>query len=545
MAFPGYRASIPEFIHSVARQFSDRELIVLGQRRLSYQQAERQSAQLAKAMLSKGITKGSHVGLLMPNGPDFLLALLAATRIGAVVIPVNTFLKAAELRYVLQHADIEILLSVAALHNNRYVERLEQALPELKSHTEGLLLLENAPYLRHIYIWNNMPDALPSWANDSKSLSDSALLTARVDDDFLAAVEQQVSPADRMLIIYSSGSTGTPKGVIHSQGSVVKHSFNVLSRRALEEDDRIYSPLPFFWVGGLVFTLFAIMHKGAMLVCEEVFEPGRVLEIIETEGITQAHGFPHYGRALADHPDAKTRDLSTLRAGIMYDILPANARPKDPQLRSNSLGMTETCGPHSLDRMDVDLPESLRGSFGHPVDGVELRIVDPDSGQPLPANAEGELCVRGYSLMQGLYKMEREEVFDKDGFYHTGDICHLNEDKVLFFHGRSGDMIKTGGANVTPQEVEAVINLQAEVLQSFVVGVADEARGQLVAAVVMLNAGASLAADDLASRLRDQLASYKLPRHYFFKNRDEIPFADSGKVDRRSLIQQLERELQA
>jgi acyl-CoA synthetase (AMP-forming)/AMP-acid ligase II len=211
-------------------------------------------------------------------------------------------------------------------------------------------------------------------------------------------------------------------------------------------------------------------------------------------------------------------------------------RPADPELRSNALGMTETCGPHAIDRMDIDLPEHLRGSYGRALDGVEHRIVDPDSGTILPAGSDGEVCIRGYNVMQGLYKVEREDCFDADGFYHSGDSGHLNEEGFLFFKARLGDLIKTAGANVAPREVEIAIDEQPEVQCSYVVGLPHPDRGQDVVAAVVLNAGQTLDAATLRRRLKQELSSYKVPGKMVFCAKDDIPFTDSGKVDKRRLI---------
>ena len=201
--------------------------------------------------------------------------------------------------------------------------------------------------------------------------------------------------------------------------------------------------------------------------------------------------------------------------------------------------MTETCGPHTIDRMDHDLPEALRGSFGRAAEGVAHKIVDPASGERLPAGSEGEICIRGYNVIQGLYKVEREDCFDAEGFYHSGDSGYFNEDGVLFFKARLGDLIKTGGANVAPREVELAIDEQPEVHCSYVVGLPHPDRGQQVAAAIVLNDGAALDASTLRERLRQQLAAYKVPVNVFFCSQEDIPFTDSGKVDKRRLAEYL------
>src|SRR5262245_36865336 len=201
--------------------------------------------------------------------------------------------------------------------------------------------------------------------------------------------------------------------------------------------------------------------------------------------------------------------------------------------------MTESSGPHTFDRMDVDLPERLRGSFGQAVPGLEHKIVDPETGAVLPPGTPGEICVRGYSLMQGLHKVEREDTFDRDGFYHTGDGGYFDADGVLFFQARLGDVIKTAGANVSPREVEVLIEAMPEVQSAFVVGIPDSVRGQDVAAAVVLDSGRALETAELRERLRKDLAAYKLPRHVFFARKAELPFTDSGKIDKRRLAELL------
>ncbi len=545
MAFPGFTPTVPVLLRAVAARSGDHPLIVLGDRRLTYAGAARESAVLARGLLAAGLGKGSRVGLWMPNGPDWVLAFLAAARIGALVVPINTFFRARELGYVLRHADVATLLCVDTVARQDTLALLEEAAPELARQRAGALFAPSLPCLRAVRVWGERP-ARPAWASDGpgglRALAEGA---PAADDALLAAIEDTVTPADPLVVIYSSGSTADPKGAVHTHGAVVRHSFQLNGYRDLRGDDRIYSPMPFFWVGGLVFTLFAALHAGATLVCEEVFEPGRTLELLERERITLVAGWPHYGKAMREHPSFAARDLSAIRGGNLYDVLPGAARPVDPELRSNSLGMTETCGPHTMDRMDYDLPEKLRGSFGRTVPGLEHRVVDPETGAVLPPGRAGEICVRGYSVMQGLYKQEREQAFDSDGFYHTGDAGYFDGDGVLFFQGRLGELIKTAGANVTPREVEAVLLAQPELLEAHVVGLADPARGQNVAAALVLREGAALGADDLRARLRRELAAYKVPRHVFFLRREELPMTTSGKIDKARLAAALSERLAA
>jgi len=533
MPSPDFPTTVPVLIRELAGRHGGHPLIVLGEKRLTYEEAERDSAILARGLLATGVGKGTRVGIWMPNGPDWILAWLAAARVGAVVIPINTFFRARELRFVLQHSDVDTLLCVGEFIKQDRLATLEEAAPELIGHESERLFLTTLPYLRAVRVWGSVSRR---WASDGPAALISASKTEPgASEALLRAAEQAVSPADAMIVIYSSGSTADPKGAVHTHGAVIRHAHILNGYRDLHAGDRIYSPMPFFWVGGFVFTLVSAMLSGATLICEETFEPGRTLDLLERERVTLVAGWPHYGKAMREHPSFGARDLSSIRGGNLYDVLPGGTRPTDPELRSNSLGMTETCGPHTIDRMDYDLPEKLRGSFGQTVPGLEHRIVDPETGAVLPPGTSGEICVRGYSVMQALYKVEREDAFDRDGFYHTGDAGFFNAEGVLFFQGRLGEMIKTGGANVSPREVEQALIAQPEVEEAYVVGLPDPDRGQLVAAALVARGQSSVDPDELRQRMKRELSAYKVPRHLVVMRREDLPMTSSGKVDKRRL----------
>ncbi len=543
MPYLDVEPTVPGFLRYATGRFGERPLISLEGRSISYAEAEAESARLARGLLARGVGKGTRVGVLFPNGPEWVISWLAVTRIGALAVPMNTFYKARELGWTLRHADVHTLLMTPGLLSNDYQERLEACAPGLAGHRpgSGILACPELPYLRQIFVFGGEPRP---WASPGSELRDAGDATAGIDDAFLREVEASVSPADLLVLIYSSGSTAEPKAAMHTHGAILRHAHALNRYRDTSPDDRYWSPMPFFWVGGLVIVLLQNMHVGASVLAQEVFEPGETLALLERERATHAAGWPQYMQAMRDHPDFARRDLSSLRSGFP-ELLPEEERPGDPLLRSNSLGMTETSGPHTYDRMDVDLPEHLRGSFGRAVEGVEHKIVDPDTGETLPTGEYGEICVRGRTLMQGMYKREREEVLDADGYYHTGDGGHFNEEGHLFFKARLGEMIKTGGANVTPREVEVVVESFDEVQSCFVVGVPHPHRGQNVAAAVVLGADVEMKPDELRQRLREELSAYKVPRHVFFVTRDELPFTDSGKVQKGELTRLLAERIAA
>ncbi|RIL06139.1 MAG: acyl-CoA synthetase [Proteobacteria bacterium] len=527
---------VPHWIRALAERFGDRELAVGdGGARITYAEADARSARTARALVEAGVGKGTHVGVCFPNGLDWIVAWLAVARIGAVAVPVNTFFKARELGWVLRHADVAVLLTAARVGANDLLAQLEAAAPELGAMPAGALRAPSLPQLRRVFAFGGCERP---WATPGEALAGGAR-DARIDDAFLRALEAEVAPSDPMILLYSSGSTAEPKGAVHGHGSVLRHSRALSRLRGVRGDDRVWSPMPFFWVGGFVFALLGAMHAGACLLTEATFDPGRTLALLERERATAAIGWPHFGKALVEHPDFAKRDLSSLRAGNLPGLLPPSVCPADPELRPNGLGMTETCGPHTYTG-EEPLPEERRRCFGPALAGVEHKIVDPASGAVLGAGETGEICVRGGGLMQGLYKQERAETFDADGWYHTGDAGSFTADGLLYFRGRLGEMIKSAGANVTPSEVESVLAGFAEVKAAFVVGVAHRERGENVAAAVVLEPGAALSPDEVRARTKAQLAAYKVPRHVWIAPEGALPFTDTGKIEKRKLRALLE-----
>jgi acyl-CoA synthetase (AMP-forming)/AMP-acid ligase II len=274
------------------------------------------------------------------------------------------------------------------------------------------------------------------------------------------------------------------------------------------------------------------------LLTQEVLDTGAALSFIEREQVTYVAAWPEVTAALTSHPDFPRTDLSHLRGGTLLAGLPTNRRASDPGLVVGSLGMSETCGPHTFAAPGESItgaPEQYRGTFGHPVPGIAHRIVD-ESGKDLPAGEEGEVLVRGYSLMQGLYKRERSEVLDSDGWYHTGDRGYFR-DGWFFFAGRQSAIIKSAGSNVAPAEVERSLMEQPEVRLAFVVGVPHAQRGEDVVALIVASDDDASSIDeaDLRARLREQLSSYKIPRHIFVIDYERVPWLVSQKVDGRAL----------
>jgi len=534
--FPTITPTIPELLRSAAAAHGERPLLLTGGESLTYAEAEQRSRRLAKALLAQGIRKGDHVGILFPNGSDWVVAWYAVTRIGAVAVPINTFYRPAELGWTIRHADVVAVLTVDRFLSNDYLALLEEAVPGLNDRTAGErpLIVASAPLLRHVVVWG---EGQRGWAVPAADLLDAGD-GSDVDDAVLEAVEACVTPADPVVIIYTSGSTGEPKAPVHSHGAFVRHTYNLTFMYVTRGEDVLFTSMPFFWVGGLITGLHAVIHHGAVLVTQPAFDAGEALELMERHRATIALGWPQQGKTLSEHPTFAKRDLSSIRRTSMLDLVPPDRRP--PPVWSNSLGMTELCGNHVGADPYEPQPEHRRGTFGRSLEGLEHRVVDPETGDVLPPGTEGELWARGYSLMLGLYKREREDVFTPDGFYRTGDAGWMDEDGWFFFTGRLGDMIKTGGGtNVAPGEVEAALMALPGVLEAYVTGVPDGAGGQVVAAAVVPKADAELDAAALKADVRKTISAYKVPKVVWVTTKDQLPFTPSGKIKKTDLAVQL------
>jgi acyl-CoA synthetase (AMP-forming)/AMP-acid ligase II len=478
--------TVGNVLRQQAQARANHPFLVCDTERLSYAEADRRSADLARGLIALGAGKGTHVGLLYPNGGAFVVGMLAAARIGAVVIPFSTFATAPELAVQLVDSDTEILLAAASFRAHDYRTRLAE-------------VERTAPLLRHVLV-ESEPDE-------------------KADEAQLEAMESDVDDSDVLAIIYTSGSTSAPKGVVHTHASLLEHQKVLNEIRGLATTDTLFCNSPFFWIGGIAFAVLATLLAGSTLVCSNAADAGETLDLLEAEKPTMTNGFVAGIAHIARHPSLPQRDLSSMRRGNLYPIMAPDVRPADPELRHTMLGMTEAGSVITISADESDQPEHRRGSFGKPAPGFETKIVD------------GELCIRGPFVMQRYYKRSREECFDADGWFHTGDLVRTDADGFVYFIGRRGAMIKTAGANVAPAEVEKAIAKVTGGAVAHVIGLPDPERGQLVAAVIALGDGAEFDEATVREQLKAELSVYKIPKRFAAVPRTEIPLLSSGKVD--------------
>jgi len=527
----GLPLTIPRLLRERAAQRGDAPLLVVDDARLGYAEADRRSATLARALLAAGAGPGTRVAILHPNGPEFAVAFLAATRIGAIAVPLSTFSTRSELVSLLRRADVAFLLASARHRANDFGASLRDGLDAFDPDRTPPLFSPAAPSLRRIAFDLEGDSAFdPGW-----TLSGLLAGASRVGEDVLRAAEAQVRPADPLVIVHTSGTTSEPKGVVHTHGALIRHQDNLNEMRRYAPPEVLFSSSPFFWIGGLAYGLLGTLVAGARLVCSNAPTAAGVLDVLERERPTMVNGFAASVAHLASDPSFAGRDLSSIRRGNLWPLLPADVRPADTERRHAMLGMTEAGSVCLADPDEGEQPEHRRGSFGRAVPGFETRVVAVEADRDCAPGEVGELCLRGPFLMQGYDGRERHATFDREGWFHTGDLVSRDAAGYFYFRGRRGEMIKAAGANVSPREVEAAI-LEAAGLVAHVVGIDDAVRGQIVAALIRdPGDGREVDVEALRRALRERLSAYKVPGRFRVVPAEAVPMTSSGKPDLRAL----------
>jgi len=517
-------STVPALLADLVARRGGHDAIAMLHETVTYDELDRRSALMARALLAAGAGKGTRIALLAPDGIFWVTAFLAGLRIGALVTCASTLCSAKELAHILRNSDVQFLIAARRFLNHDYGEKLEAAFPQITQGTAGALALEDAPFLRAV--WIDDDDGL-GWAGTHEELLALAETPDAPDAALLAAIEAQVTPGEDAIIVYTSGSTALPKAVIHSHWNASRHPPELSKLFLIKPEDRMLPMLPAFWLGGMA-MLFQVLSQGATLV----YPPSPDLEdLIETITKLRVNRLNGWGDGLN-----RLRVLGP-QHGIDIDAIVGLAHFRDetgeliPQgLQSGMLGMSESFASHSAEALNYRMPEDKTGCCGRPVNGYERRIVDPETGEEVPTGEIGELQLRGAGLMKGFYKKRRSEVFTPDGFYPTGDLCRIDHDDYLYFIARRNDMIKTRTANVSRLEVEAALNALPDVEVAVVTGLPHEEFGEIVAAAVVPAKGKSPTEASLCASLRDEISSYKVPRRIVFIEEGEIPRTPTGKL---------------
>lgn len=522
------RLTLGHFLEDLAVRFGDREAVVFEGRRLSYRMLEEESRQLARALIAAGVVKGARVALLIANRPEWIVATFALGRIGAVVVPVNTFANREECDYILRHSDASLLILQASLLKHRYLDDLLAAHPDLESAPAGKIYCDALPQLRRVVCLERS-----AARGGVQSLDELLAQAADVPASLLDAIGSEVHPSDDAVLIYTSGTTAHPKGVLHTQRATVQQGHRFAEQLRLTPEDRVWTAQPFFWTAGISMSLGGTLAAGACLVLQEYFEPGRALELMEKEHVTTVHAWAHQEKALGEHESAARRDLRSLRKVNFSNPLAKLAGiVRDEWGPGGSYGLSETFTIASSIPSDSPL-ERRRGTSGKPLPGMIVRIVDPETGEMLPPGRAGEIALKGVTLMRGYYKVPPEEYLDENGFFRTQDAGFLDDEGYLHWTGRISNMIKTGGANVSPVEIEKQLEGYKGLRVGLAVGVPHPTLGEaLVLCAVRAEGadGAEASEDTVRGYLRSKLAAYKVPRRVLFFGADELSYTGNQKI---------------
>jgi fatty-acyl-CoA synthase len=493
--------TLPGLLDEAAARHGDREALVFpaGDVRLTYAELHAEAHRMAKALVARGLTKGERVAVLIANRPEWIVAAFGVTMAGGVMVPLNTWFEPPELEFVLRHCDASLLLMQEHFLHRDYADDLRGVLPQL-------------PLLQDVVTLDRWDEFLAS----GDAVDDGALPT--------------VSPLDDATIIYTSGSTAEPKGVLHHHQAATIQSWRFAQHLRIDEETRTWSAFPLFWTAGFAMIMGGTLAGGGCLVLTERFEPGEALRVMEAERVTAAHAWPHQAGELEDHPDWAATDLSSLRHVEAFSSFGRHPKVQVDDVWSprQAFGLTETFTIISSDPADTPR-QGEEMHAGHVLPGNGIRILDPETGQPQPTAGVGEIAVKGPTLMKGYIKATASPL-DADGYFHTGDAGWVDDDNCLHWTGRTSDLIKTGGANVSPVEVETALLHHPGLKVAHAIGVPDPLLGELVVVCAVAHDDATVDEDDVRSFLRRRLASYKIPRHVVFVSEEDLSLTGNAKV---------------
>ena len=518
--------------------------VVLPEKRVSYSRLAEQALAGARSLRAMGIERGDHVGIYLPTCSEFLRAMFSISLLGCVVVPINARYRPEEIAYVAENADLKAIFT-----SNKFVEnvdllgRLAEALPGLKDNKSSKKLgLKGFPDLRAVISLSG--DVVSGFVNrdDFDQLADG------IDEDEVHIRRLQTRLGSPALMLYTSGTTAHPKGCLISHEAMVRSSIALARRYEIESTDKFWSPLPMFHIAAIL-PLVAIFDVGGSYVTAEHFEAGAALQMLEREKVTVT--YPCFWVIMGDlvqHPTFKDIDLGSIRLmNANFAVQPAMVAESMEAAMPDTVyvgtfGMTETAGTVTTGRVS-DSREQRFTRLGEPMPGLEVKIISPETGEELAVGEQGECLIRGYSMFSEYYKSPEKtaEALDAEGWFYSGDICSLDEDGQLMFHGRLKDMLKVGGENVAAAEIEACLQQHDAVQLAQVVGVPDPRYHEVAAAFIQLAEGASVEADELIAHCKEKIAGFKVPRYIRFVT--EWPMS-STKIQKFRLAESIIKELE-
>jgi fatty-acyl-CoA synthase len=528
--------TIGEYFDNQVAQLGDADFIVFPDRdlRWSWKQFDERVDQMAKGLLATGLEPGDHLGIWARNVPDWLTMAFATAKIGVVLVTVNPVYKAHELAYVIKQSDMKALAIIDAFRDVDYVQIVRELVPESMTQERGHLNSAEFPMLKSLIYMG--PEKHRGFYNVPELL----VLGEHGDDRALTLAKAGLKNTDTINMQYTSGTTGFPKGVMLTHRNILNNGFYIGQRQKFGPEDRVCLPVPLFHCFGIVLGILASLTHGSTVVMVESFDPVLVLAAVQKERATALYGVPTMFIAELNHPMFDMFDLTSLRTGIMAGSpCPIETmRQVIDKMHASEMticyGLTEASPVFTQTTTDDTLERKCE-TVGRKHDQVEVRVVDPETGDDCPVGAPGELLCRGYNIMKGYYHMPEAtaKAIDADGWLHSGDIGTVDEFGYYRITGRIKDMIIRGGENIYPREIEEFLYTMPGVEDAQVVGVPDAKYGEVVGAFIRLKAGADLTEGDVQEFARARMARYKAPKHVFFV--DTYPMTASGKIQKYKL----------
>lgn len=496
----------------------------------------------ARSLIAIGVKHGDKVAIWATNVPQWFIAFWATTKIGAILVTVNTAYKTYEMEYLLRQSDTHTLIMIDGYKDSDYIAIIKELCPELEESEAGKPLhIRKFPFLRNIITIDSKQKGCLTW-------EEALALGEKVPLEEVYRRAQSLNRHDVCNMQYTSGTTGFPKGVMLTHYNVVNNGKNIGDNMDLSTADRMMIQVPMFHCFGMVLAMTAAVTHGTTMSPLPYFSPRLALRCITEEKITCFHGVPTMFIALLEHEDFHKTDFSHVRTGIMAGSPCPEKVMQDVVDKMNMTeitivyGQTESSPGCTQSRVD-DSVELRVSTVGRALPGIECKIIDPKTGEDLPDNVDGEFVVRGYNIMKGYYKMPEATaaVIDQDGWLHTGDLARRDENGYYKITGRIKDMIIRGGENIYPKEIEDFIYTHPKVKDVQVIGVPDEQYGEEIMACVILKDGEELTEDELKDYVRSSMAKHKTPRYVEFVK--EFPMNAAGKIMKYKLREQATEKL--